>query len=286
MLRIGSIALTLGLTATLLAACDSDDEPKSGTTYVALGDSYVAAPNIGDRDDDNGCLRSKNNYPHLLAEKLDLALTDVSCSGATTDAIEGEQQLRGGGVDPQIEAVDDDTQLVTLGVGFNDLGLTIRVFVQCVSLARRDPDGSPCTDADRAAGAKGTQNALDQMDDRIGAVVETVAQRAPEAQIVLVGYPTIFPTTDTCAELNIAAGDLPLVRHVVESLNASAERVARKHDATYVDTATPSKGHDICSDDPWIAGTAPASGRRGLAWHPYTEEQEMVADLLADVVDR
>src|SRR5688572_23797059 len=38
--------------------------------YVALGDSYTAAPLVPDTDTTNGCLRSTNNYPALVAAAL------------------------------------------------------------------------------------------------------------------------------------------------------------------------------------------------------------------------
>jgi len=280
MRRTAVLLLVTALAATL-GACERSAGKRE---YVALGDSYTAGPLIGRPDGRNGCVRSKNNYPHLLAARANLALTDVSCSGAPTDAVEGEQKVRGRSIAPQIEAVEESTDLVTIGLGFNDLGLSVRVFITCVKLAASDPDGAPCTQADQAAGDKGMRSALEQVPDRLRGVVDAVRERAPRARIVLVGYPTIFPETGTCADLGIAEGDLPLVRHVVDTINASAAAVAEETGATYVDTATPSRGHDICADDPWIAGKAPAQGRRGMAWHPYAEEQEMVADLLADLL--
>ncbi|GAA1519857.1 SGNH/GDSL hydrolase family protein [Nocardioides humi] len=280
-MRRATALLLAAVLAVMLSACKTSSSKRE---YVALGDSYTAGPLIGRADGRDGCVRSKNNYPHLLAKKADLDLTDVSCSAAPTDAVEGEQTIRGRSIRPQIEAVDETTDLVTIGLGLNDLGLSVRVFITCVQLGASDPGGAPCTEADQAAGANGIQAALDQMPDRLGGVVDAVAERAPDADVVLVGYPTIFPDEGTCADLGIAAGDIPLVRNVVESINATAAAVAEQRGATYLDTATPSHGHDICADDPWIAGIAPAQGRRGLAWHPYAEEQAMVADLLADVV--
>lgn len=281
MRRAPALLLAAALAVTL-SACEKSSGSKR--EYVALGDSYTAGPLIGRADGRNGCVRSRNNYPHLLAEKAKLDLTDVSCSAAPTEAVEGEQKIRNRSIAPQIEAVTEETDLVTIGLGLNDLGLSVRVFIKCVQLGMGDPDGAPCTEADQAAGANSTQAALDQMEGRIGGVVDAVMGKAPEAEVVLVGYPSIFPAEGTCAELGIAAADVPLVQHVVDSINAAMAAVAEDRGARYLDTATPSRGHDICSDDPWIAGSAPASGRPGLAWHPYAEEQVMVADLLADLL--
>lgn len=281
-MRRASALLLAAALAVTLSACEKSTASKR--EYVALGDSYTAGPLIGRADGRNGCVRSRNNYPHLLAKKAELDLTDVSCSAAPTEAVEGEQKIRTRSIAPQLDAVEPSTDLVTIGLGLNDLGLSVRVFIKCVQLGMSDPDGAPCTEADQAAGANDIQAALDQMPDRIGGVVDAVRSKAPKAEVVLVGYPTIFPAEGTCSELGIAAADVPLVRHVVDSLNATMASVADERGATYLDTATPSRGHDICADDPWIAGSAPAKGRRGLAWHPYAEEQVMIADLLADLV--
>ncbi len=281
-MRRASALLLAAALAVTLSACEKSTASKR--EYVALGDSYTAGPLIGRADGRNGCVRSRNNYPHLLAKKAELDLTDVSCSAAPTEAVEGEQKIRTRSIAPQLDAVEPSTDLVTIGLGLNDLGLSVRVFIKCVQLGMSDPDGAPCTEADQAAGANDIQAALDQMPDRIGGVVDAVRSKAPKAEVVLVGYPTIFPAEGTCSELGIAAADVPLVQHVVDSLNATMASVADERGATYLDTATPSRGHDICADDPWIAGSAPAKGRRGLAWHPYAEEQVMIADLLADLV--
>ena len=48
--------------------------------YVALGDSYTAAPLVPDTDTTNGCLRSTNNYPALVAAALGTELVVVSWS--------------------------------------------------------------------------------------------------------------------------------------------------------------------------------------------------------------
>ena len=133
-------ALAVALAALLpLTGCDvasgsgSSDESTSATsapasanadleTYVALGDSFTAAPLVPDTDLAEGCFRSSSNYPALLAEELDLELTDVSCSGADTGDVTGGQAVAGGRgtVPPQLRAVQPDTDLVTVGIGGND----------------------------------------------------------------------------------------------------------------------------------------------------------------------
>ena len=65
----------------------------SAATYTALGDSYAAGPLIPNQSlNPLGCLRSDHNYAHLTAAAKGLTLTDVSCSGATTNDMTESQR--------------------------------------------------------------------------------------------------------------------------------------------------------------------------------------------------
>src|SRR5438445_3085706 len=69
-----------------LAAGAASAEP---ARYVAMRSSFAAGPGITRPADDppDRCGRSADNYAHQLARKRGLALTDVSCGGATTASI-------------------------------------------------------------------------------------------------------------------------------------------------------------------------------------------------------
>src|SRR3954449_4668189 len=83
-------ARTTGAPATAPTAYDQ---------YVAIGDSYTAAPLVPPTDGSTICLRSGVNYPALIAEAMPgTALTDVSCSGATTANATQPQRGNGGTV--------------------------------------------------------------------------------------------------------------------------------------------------------------------------------------------
>lgn len=98
------------------------------TRHGALGDSYSSAEgnpsfetgtNVGNV---NGCHRSLRAYPRLLQSELDLGPTAfVACSGATTANITSTGQWN---EPPQIDALSDDTEVVTLTIGGNDVGFT------------------------------------------------------------------------------------------------------------------------------------------------------------------
>ena len=118
-------------------------------TYVALGDSYRAAPLVPVTDVANGCFRSSNNYPSIVAKKLGAVLDDRRCGGARTVDFRRRQFPD---VPPQLSAVKPDVDLVTIGVGGNDAERVQPAGEQLPRLRARDPEGAPCQEAMRPAG--------------------------------------------------------------------------------------------------------------------------------------
>jgi lysophospholipase L1-like esterase len=277
------------------AACSADhDEPRaaparttgSPTTvptaydrYVALGDSYTAAPLVPPTDTSTRCLRSGANYPALVAEAMPgTVLTDVSCSGADTRNMTRPQTCRTGSVPPQFDALRPGTDLVTIGLGGNDDNLFGTLLGACTRLASSDPAGAPCrTAAERHPDQ--LPSTLRSIRHHLAGVVDGVRKRSPHARILVIGYPQIVPASGTCDLLPLAAGDYAFAREVNAGLARAVRAGASDARAGYVDLWAPSRGHDICSDDPWINGRV-TSADRALAYHPLAAEQQAVADLV------
>ncbi len=257
--------------------------PSNGEQYVALGDSYTAAPLVPSTDTSDGCLRSDGNYPHLVAAELGYELTDVSCVGATTTSMIGVQQTRSGAQPAQLDALGRGTDLVTLGIGGNDVELFGTLFQDCLPLAADDPDGSPCTDTLRG-GPDDLLPAVRRVDGLVEAIVTGIRQRAPQARIVVVDYPQLLPARGSCEAAPLAAGDYAYVREVNTALSQAVMAGARASDADVIDVLGMSRGHDVCSDDPWVNGVQ-TDPERALAFHPFAVEQEAVADAVGDLVD-
>ena len=289
------VALLLALVVTAYAGCSSDDEPEplpargvgepTGVgspypEYVALGDSYTAAPLVPPTDTSTTCLRSERNYPALVTEGLPgTRLTDVSCGGATTTDMTQPQQGQQGSVPPQFDALEESTDLVTIGLGGNDGGLFGTMILRCTILASQQPEGTPCT-GELGPTVDGT---LARIRQSLEQVVAGVRERSPEARVLLVGYPQIVPASGSCPALPLAPGDYPFVRTVNERLTQAVAQAARATDAEYVDVWSASAGHDICAPDPWINGKDTQLDR-ALAFHPFAAEQRAVADLVLDLV--
>lgn len=239
------------LALLIVAATAQTAAPASGASslsYVALGDSYTAGPLVLPHDpNDFGCYRSLLNYPHQLQSRYQFAgFKDVSCSGARTDDMFAPQAIAGGVNQAQLDALSPSTQLVTLQVGGNDIGFS-EIALSCPALL---PLGTPCVD--RYAPSGGVDEIgrrINETRPKIDAVLTAIKQRSPSARIFLIGYPSLFPETGLGCwpVMPYAPGDVPYLIAKEKELNAMLAERAGANGVTFVDTYTPSIGHDACT---------------------------------------
>ncbi|MBB4686513.1 SGNH/GDSL hydrolase family protein [Amycolatopsis jiangsuensis] len=251
--------------------------------YVALGDSYTSAPHIGKRaGTPAGCDRSDTNYPHLVSAKVRPAeFVDVSCSGATTADLSSAQSTRSGTNPPQLDAVTSATTLVTLGIGGNDVGF-IALAPSCVTSHAKS---APCHDRLTAGGHDQLADRIATTANRVGVVLDKIHSRAPKAQVIVVGYPTVLPDGEGCwPTLPIGSGDVAYLRDELAGLNDALAAQAKAHDSGFADTAGVSKGHDVCTDSSvrWVEGLVPTSPAAAL--HPNARGAEGMADVVESLV--
>lgn len=256
--------------------------PATATRYVALGDSFTAAPLVPTTDVASGCFRSTGNYPTIVARRLGADLDDRSCGGADVANLTTSQFP---GVEPQFAALTRDTDVVTLGIGGNENNVFARLTKVCPSLRDQDPDGSPCTAYMTRGGRDVLRGAIVRSRPKVLEAVREIQRRAPRAKVLLVGYPQIVNPENACARLPLAPGDYDYAARVNQELSITLAEVARRTGTTYVDVWTASQGHDICSDKPWVNG-AVADERRAAAYHPFAAEQAAVADLVLRALGR
>ncbi len=254
--------------------------------YVALGDSFTAAPLVPTTDVAGGCFRSDHNYPSLVAERLDVGtFVDVSCSGADTTDLTGRQStVQDATVPPQLRAVTPATDLVTLGIGGNDFDLFHTLVATCAQLRPQDPSGSPCAD-DLANRGVDLVAQTRKIADRVATSLRRIRQRAPRARVLLVGYLRLVPSSGRCADLPLARGDYAYGVRLSHALDTALARAARRTGVGFVDLYAASKGHDVCSDDPWVNGRRTLQGE-ALAFHPFAEGMESAADRVVAALSR
>lgn len=242
------------------------------TEYVALGDSYTAAPLVPSTDLADGCFRSDGNYPSLVADRLQVErFVDVSCSAADTDDVTGPQATAGGRgrVPPQLRAVGRATDLVTVGIGANDEGFFAGLATRCASRQ----DAAQCTDNF----LQQSRAVLTRTRDRVTTVLTQVQEEAPRATVVLVGYPRLIAPGEPCPQVPVPSSRLDALAATEVRLNRALRAAAAAADATYVDMHPASRGHEICSSDPWINGQR-TDDQAALAFHPFASGQAAVAE--------
>lgn len=244
--------------------------------YVALGDSYSAAPLVPVTDVADGCFRSSANYPALVAKKLRAKLEDRSCSGARISHLTTSEFAD---VPAQLRAVTAATTLVTIGIGGNDQSVFGQLTRTCPQLRASDPDGAPCEARSTASGGDAILTALRKTRVDLTSALQRVHRQAPRARVLVVGYPQIVAANHVCSKIPLARGDFAYAARINLALNDALRGAAQATGSTYVDVYAASMGHDICAADPWINGSV-NDQRRALAYHPFAVEQRTVADLV------
>lgn len=227
--------------------------------YVAMGDSYAAGSGVFPLAPGSPpqCLRSSRNFAHDIAATIGAQLTDVTCGGAQTGHFFTSQYQ---GVAPQLDALSADTDLVTMTIGGNDSNLFISAVLKCGSAAIGSfGRGHPCQD--RYGTAFEDTITTTTYPDLVRAL-SAVREKAPNAQVAILGYPWLVPATGSCLlKMPVASGDVPYLRHIEGTLNDAARRAAAATGATFVDLGVASDGHDACKPvgvrwvEPFLGGT-------------------------------
>ncbi|GAA1831754.1 SGNH/GDSL hydrolase family protein [Pseudonocardia ailaonensis] len=276
LLVVGVVTLLAGTAG--VAAAEESGPPR----YVALGDSYTAGPLVPPQQGGPvGCLRSGENYPNVVARGLGATLVDRSCSGATTADLSTAQSLPLGDNPAQFGGLTGDESAVTLGIGGNDIGFA-QIIEQCALRSPLQPLGSACRDYYG-----------DQLDQRISdtgakvaAALAAVGERSPHAAVALVGYPALLPDTGPgCFPVvPFSPGDVAWLRGIEKDLNAMLAARAAAAGATYVDTYTPTIGHDMCQVPgvKWIEGLVPTSPAAPV--HPNAQGMEAMGRAVLDAL--
>ena len=255
-----------------MEALPASAAPQTVVKLVALGDSIAAGQGGGVPLD--ACARTAGGYrrPTDQIPKVNL-LRNAACTGATIEDTWA-----------QLSQVNRGTTAVTLTVGANDLGLD-RDLAAC-SAAAAGADPTACFTA-----IQGVYMAAPGLVPELAALIGAIAERAPNATIVVTGYPHLFaaaPPIPQFDNLNILIAQ---ANGATDALNGAIQAAVLTAAADGVDHATPT-----CSDiqrarrparagvpsAPWF-GTDPMNDPAGYL-HPtyagYTAYASVIKDLL------
>lgn len=275
---------TLAVLSLNAPAAQAAPARSAAQSYVAMGDSYSAGSGILPLDPSAAllCVRSTANYPHVLAARAGLALTDVTCGGAQTKDFAGAQYP---GVAPQLDALSGSTGLVTMTIGGNDNNTFIDAILACGSAGIATLGfGHPCQSLYGSTFDDQVDNSTYQA---LRSTLAAVRAKAPNARVAVLGYPWIVPAAPVAgcfAKLPIASGDVPYLRDLQTHLNAAVRRAAAETGATYVDVSGVSEGHDACAPagTRWIEPVL--FGTNFVPVHPNALGESKLADRTAAVL--
>ena len=181
----------------------------------------------------------------------------LACAGAVTKNILAENA---GGVGqyaevPQLDRgfLDANTTIVTLTIGGNDIGFG-PVLLECI---KQSALGASCEGLSTPTGD--SDSLADQMPKRLAAltgkvteVLQAIHVRAPNAKILLLGYPRIFAGSAWCVYINDISREW--LNKVADGLNSSLTSAAGAA-GSYVYYANPEyafEGHTMCESEPGI----------------------------------
>ena len=226
--------------ATLAASSVAAAAPREQVEFDALGDSYasgIGVPPYGP------CGQSEAAYAVQLDGRMKLHLDDfVACSGATTETL-----VSGG----QLEALDEGTDLVTLSIGGNDIGWGTVVGACLLG------SDELCAAA-LAASIGAVTNVLPS---KLDAVYADIVDRAPNAHVVVTGYPHLF-SPEFGDYLGVSTAEQQALNDGADLLNSVIAEAADCYGMQFVDVTGRFVGHGVNAPAPWILG--PGAG----AFHP------------------
>lgn len=245
-------AAALSATAVLSVALAAPASASAADHYVALGDSYSSGVGAGDYTDESGdCDRSPHAYSQLYANAVAPAsYVSVACSGATTSSVNSSQ----------IAALSTSTTLVSITVGGNDVGFSD--IMETWVLSGEDDCIAAVNDAEATARAN--------LAGWLGSTYSAIASAAPNARVVVLGYPVFYDlTVSGCVGLSSASR-----AKIDEGIGLADDIIASTaadHGFAYGDVTSAFSGHQICDDDPWLHSLNFADV--GVSYHPFAEGQ-------------
>jgi lysophospholipase L1-like esterase len=245
-------------TGCALETFDSRQQGLAGGNYVAQGDSYASG--TGTREYfDSGCQRSNHSYAKQLAAQEGMTLSHVACSGARIPDVRARQ----------LGALSAATDLVTISIGGNDAGFS-SVITQCAK-----PFPFTCT-----GDINNARNFINNtLPGQLDALYTEIENRAPNAQVIVIGYPRLFNGEQCNLGARISPAEQSALNGVADLLATKTSAVAVAHGFDFVDARAPFNTHRVCDDVEWVNGL---SNPVGESYHPNRLGHDAFTDLIAE----
>ena len=231
-LRTAGPAAALALLAAALPLAAQAASP----SYVALGDSYSSG--VGTRtyiNDGTSCQRSDYAYPSLISAARGYALNFRACSGAKVADVQNTQ----------LTPLSATTSYVSLSVGGNDAG-----FASVLTTCAQPSWASDCYGAiDKAQSFIRTT-----LPGRLSTLYAAIRSKAPNAKVVVVGYPRIFNGEDCNAFTWFSPTEESRLNATADLLNSKLSAAASAKGFKWANPTSRFVGHAVCDDVEWLNG--------------------------------
>ncbi|MGW9244929.1 SGNH/GDSL hydrolase family protein [Streptomyces badius] len=234
--RIWASLSTLALAAVAaigVAGPASAADSAAAGGYAALGDSYSSGVGAGSYISDSGeCRRSTAAYPYLWQAANSPASFDfVACSGATTSSVASSQ----------LGVLSASTSLVSVTAGGNDVGFA-DVMQDCVL-------GSEATCLSSVDAAVGKMN--NTLPGSLDSLYDNIRARAPQAQVVVLGYPRFYQLSGSCIA-GLSEAERAAINNASDVLNDVLAKRSADAGFTFSSVVDEFTGHELCSGDAWL----------------------------------
>lgn len=249
---IAAVAAAVAAAAIGVVAPSAQAAPAASyaTNYAALGDSYSSGVGTGSYLPDSGsCKRSAKSYPALWNQAHPGGtFAFAACSGAKT------ADVRNG----QLSVLNSATQLVTISIGGNDAG-----FVSTITTCVLSSD-SECA----AAVNKAKTYATTTLPGDLDATYAQIRAKAPNARLVVLGYPRLFEL-GSCF-LGLSQAKRTVINQAADTLDEVTHQRASAANADFADVRSRFAGHGVCASNPWVNGVSLPIEE---SYHPTTSGQ-------------
>lgn len=236
-------------------------------TYAALGDSVAAGlglPIASTSAEDQGCGRSTDSYPYLVAAKKGLMLQHLACSGAKVGDLVSKQDVNGSDIPSQLPAAFSAGKptLITVTAGANDAHWTA-FFNSCYF-----------SDCSTSANTIVADTYLKILQLKLHYVLNDIRYRSNNQppKVIFTGYYNPITSICTSQQNRITPAEINWIDGEVTAINETIRQVVQDYPfATFVPVSF--QGHDVCSDNPWVQGPLDAA-----PFHPTATGQQVIAD--------
>jgi lysophospholipase L1-like esterase len=259
-------------------------EPRAGPAAELCRHGRLFCRGAGRAGPGTACRKSTNDYPSVLARRLAATtFRDVTCSGATTENITSRaQQTKDGSIERQVDAAGASTDLITITIGANDVGLASDA-QECKVVS---PNPPPCTNEFVVGDVDHISEVIAAQLPAWSALIDGVRVKAPHARIIVVGY-GIFARPGGCFPGQpVLPRDSDYLQSKLNELDDRQQQLATNKGIEYFDTRPLSRGHDICASpsDRYIEGFVTTGS--AIPLHPNAFGAAAVGNALAGYVGR